>query len=156
MRANKDAAFSTWLLQMGNGELITHPDISPDAIPIPIHHYAEEGDFISRVFDTEAITSDNVSQYYKTAILCPKNDHCDKINDFVVTNLVQGQSKIYLSCDSVELHGDDQQLYPTEFLNSLTPSGLPPHKLELKRILSSCLSEILIQKKVSSTAQELF
>ena len=39
----------------------------------------------------------------------------------------------YLSTDQVRIDdGDDPTLYTPEFLNSLTPSGLPPHRLRLK------------------------
>ena len=40
------------------------------------------------------------------------------------------EEKIYYSFDSAE--DDTSNNYPEEFLNSLTPSGLPPHLLRLK------------------------
>ena len=41
------------------------------------------------------------------------------------------QPYIYSSADSVA-EENQASLYPTEFLNSLTPSGIPPHHLTLK------------------------
>jgi len=43
-----------------------------------------------------------------------------------------GDTKTYLSADSIG-DEDDPLLYPPELLKSLTPSGLPPHKLVLKK-----------------------
>lgn len=37
---------------------------------------------------------------------------------------------MYLSCDTVE--EEAQQHYSTEFLNTLRPSGMPPHRIGLK------------------------
>ena len=43
-----------------------------------------------------------------------------------------GVSKDYLSADSI-LEDDHKGAIPVEFLNDLTPSGLPDHKLTLKQ-----------------------
>ena len=78
----------------------------------------------------------DIRQYYNLAdynnrriLMCPKNDTTDFINEYVI-NQIPGEGKTLLSAGSVP---DDQAaLYPTEFLNSITPSGLPPHRLYLK------------------------
>jgi ATP-dependent DNA helicase PIF1 len=41
-----------------------------------------------------------------------------------------GEQHTYYSFDSVP--EDNLNLYPIEYLNSLTPQGLPPHELTLK------------------------
>ena len=48
-------------------------------------------------------------------------------------NLLHGQSRMYFSYDDI-LSDYDNELaqYPIEFFNSLTPSGMPPHRLTLK------------------------
>lgn len=48
-------------------------------------------------------------------------------------NILEGDCKVYYSCDSLQSDlGTHKQLYPLEFLNSLSPSALPTHKLILK------------------------
>ena len=42
-----------------------------------------------------------------------------------------GQGKTYLSADTVD-EKDSENMYPTEFLNSITLSGMPPHSMTLK------------------------
>ena len=67
------------------------------------------------------------------AILAPRNSDCTEINDRVLANL-PGESQTYVSVDVVcSDQVSDQLNFPTEFLNSLSVSGLPSHRLELKK-----------------------
>ena len=63
------------------------------------------------------------------AILSTKNDNVDDINMRMIERF-QGEEKIYHSFDSAE--DDPHGYYSQEFLNDLTPNGLPPHALKLK------------------------
>ena len=64
---------------------------------------------------------------YSRAILCPTNEDVDMINNKVLQTFPAGETQIYLSADSVSDPGLTY-LCLTEFLNSLTPAGLPLHK----------------------------
>ena len=46
-------------------------------------------------------------------------------------NLLPGEAKDILSADSVDTN--QAAMYPTEFLNSIKLSSLPPHRLYLKQ-----------------------
>ena len=60
------------------------------------------------------------------------NEDALAINDTVL-QLLPGESRTYLSIDTVESDTDaEAAAYPLEFLNSLIFSGMPPHKLSLK------------------------
>ncbi|GBL79458.1 hypothetical protein AVEN_92621-1 [Araneus ventricosus] len=66
------------------------------------------------------------------AILCPKIEDSLKIDEQVLKNL-PGQNKTYFSADSIICEDQEEQNnYPLDFINSLTPSGMPLHELNLK------------------------
>ena len=66
-------------------------------------------------------------------ILTPQNDDAFQINDEVLDKVIQGESKTYTSIDSLTTDDPEEiNNFPIEFLNSLTPSGMPSHKLKLK------------------------
>lgn len=117
--------FAAWLLQLGNGEL-NDTSVQPETIEIPPECVCD-GDLIDEVFST----SDH-SNLQDRVILSPKNEHCLQVNERVLGTL-PGEVRTYISADSVKCDNEEErQNYPTEFLNSLTPSGMPPHRLNLK------------------------
>ena len=108
--------FLKWLLQLGNDELpkkSCHP-FSNSVIT----------DIFCNEFDEYA--------YADRVILCPTNEESLKMNEMILDKL-PGEARIYLSADEVVTDDDlERTQYPTEFLNSITPSGMPPHRLLLK------------------------
>ena len=62
--------------------------------------------------------------------MAARNATVDRIN-FKMLEKISGQCRIYKSFDAT-LEQSDAVQYPTEFLNSLNPSGLPSHRLALK------------------------
>ena len=62
--------------------------------------------------------------------MAPLNTDVDKIN-FAVLKMLPGDEHVTESADSLE---DDRHIidYPIEHLHSLTPAGLPPHRLAIK------------------------
>ncbi|KAK4517984.1 uncharacterized protein ATC70_001333 [Mucor velutinosus] len=69
----------------------------------------------------------------KRAILCSKNVNVDAINSKVMENVIGEKVNLY-SADTVQsdLTNTETQAYPSEYLQTLSPSGLPPAVLELK------------------------
>ncbi|XP_074596266.1 uncharacterized protein LOC141851422 [Brevipalpus obovatus] len=123
MRAQDDEDYSRYLLQIGNGG-----DQSGTILPSQI---TTTRNLIDEVFGSNALdyTPDNMT---KKCILSPKNEDTHHLNDQILSRL-SGQEHVYLSSDRVDsADGDDPTVYPTEYLNSITPSGMPPHKLRLK------------------------
>ncbi|KAM3303556.1 hypothetical protein P3S67_014586 [Capsicum chacoense] len=62
------------------------------------------------------------------AILASKNEYVDQLNKMLISRF-PGESITFLSFDSVE--DDTNNYYQEEYLNTLTPSGLPPHRYAL-------------------------
>ncbi|KAL3027929.1 hypothetical protein AAZX31_03G084500, partial [Glycine max] len=78
----------------------------------------------------------NDPEYFQTrAILASTNEIVQQVNDYMLTMIPGGQMK-YLSSDSVDKSETIESCHfrslTTEFLNSLTTSGLPNHCLKLK------------------------
>ena len=129
MRANADEQeFSRWLLDLGNGEIQCEGCSIPESVEIPSECHVLFDGIIDAVFpdvsDPRAVS--------KKVILTSTNDVCLQMNDQVIEK-VNADTAIYYSADSVVCDDEEEAAnYPIEFLNSLTPSGMPPHKLILK------------------------
>ena len=69
------------------------------------------------------------------AILCPRNETVEKINDYVMSQ-IQGEEVTYLSLDTVckatMKYNTMENMCPAEFLNNMTFPGIPIHELKLK------------------------
>lgn len=74
------------------------------------------------------------------AILAAKNEDVDMLNEKLIS-IVPGEPKIFVSFD--EAMDDSNNYSEQEFLIGLTPNGLSPHKLVLKRNCPIMLSRNL-------------
>lgn len=75
-----------------------------------------------------------MSDITEGAILAPRNEDCLLINDCILKKLPVEEID-YFSVDKVIADDDSAHTtFPTKFLNSLSVSGLPNHKLTLKKM----------------------
>lgn len=150
MRLNPDQiGFREWLLSLGNGELPRYKDRHPDLIRLPedlvlgdkqVHLYGrlvrrpcDEQDLCDFVFETPF----NLIESYRQSrgILSPLNEDTMTTNEKILLNVVS-DGLTYNGVDMLSfIHADDAdevQVFPLELIHSMTPSGMPPHVLNLK------------------------
>lgn len=122
--------FSELLLKIGDGE---YPE-SEGKVTIPAglgSVVTTLADLTARIYpDIANINEKSMDWLGERAILTPKNDSVDKINESLLKSF-EGTERTYKSVDSV-LHMEDAVHYPVEFLNTLNPPGLTTHSLHLK------------------------
>ncbi|RCV06716.1 hypothetical protein SETIT_1G185800v2 [Setaria italica] len=85
---------------------------------------------IDRVFPNLHCEYTSAAYMRELAILSTRNEHVDAVNAFMIERF-PGNKKVYYSFDSIE--DDLWNNYPLDFLNSITPNGLPPHELTIKK-----------------------
>jgi len=133
MRAQSDPWFSEYLLRIGNG---TEETIGDDYVRLP-------DDIVIGYTDTEVAVNKLIQDVFPSleehvtsatymssrAILSTKNEHVDRLNAMMIERF-PGEEKVYHSFDTIV--DDPQNHFPIDFLNSITPNGLPPHELKLK------------------------
>ncbi|KAI2514302.1 helicase [Fragilaria crotonensis] len=133
--------FASFLLRIGE-------DMEPSPINLPLYisQPQEVKELVEHVFDD--FSSNDPLYWSERAILCPKNKDVQQINDMVSSRLPHDEH-IFLSIDNImseEIDDPAYTLYPPEFLNSLEPSGLPPHRLSLKKGML-----VMLLRNLSST-----
>lgn len=133
MRAQSDPWFAEYLLRIGNGteEINDNGDI---CLPndICVAYTGADSDLDNLIESVYPMLNDslhNPNYITSRAILSTRNDCVDSINLKMIDHF-QGEEMVYHSFDCAE--DDPHNYYPPEFLNSLTPNGLPPHMLKLK------------------------
>lgn len=126
MRARTDAAFSAYILRIGNG---SEPENYAGQITLPSFLALQLtkatpalDQLIEFVFPT--ITTNKFQQISlsSSAILTPKNDAVDEISEIITTKF-HGEDQFYLSFD--ETTDKAQEGLYIDFINSLTPPGMP-------------------------------
>lgn len=132
LRAQHDPDFSRWLMQLGNNELPRLCEMGSsvrDLVEIPSRCIVRTKDaLIDACFGHIEAGGD----HHNTAILTPLNSDCFAINDRILERL-PGDECVFFSVDSiVDIDEGEDANYPLEFLNTLTPCGMPQHRLSLK------------------------
>jgi hypothetical protein len=126
--------FTDWLIQLGNGQLPNHPSLGKDVVEIPDDLIIQDvKSLINHCFgNPQNICLETIESMASSAILSPKNDNCLEINNTIIDEM-QGELMEFKSMDSIDSEDNEEiSNFPTEFLNSLSVSGLPPHELKLK------------------------
>ncbi|XP_073362383.1 uncharacterized protein [Aegilops tauschii subsp. strangulata] len=133
MRAQSDPWFSDFLLRIGDG---TEESIGQDYVRLPdesVVPYIDPKHSVSKLINVifPSLGQNGISPSYIStrAILSTKNEYVDELNEKLIDRF-PGEEQIYYSFHSAV--DDPHNYYPPEFLNSLTPNGLPPHVLRLK------------------------
>jgi ATP-dependent DNA helicase PIF1 len=127
--------FSSWLLDVGHGWSCS----DNGTIPLPPNMISSDLDvFIDEIYPVVASNPPPPPGYFLDwIILAPRNSDVDDMN-IKLLSMMSGEEQVFYSADSVtqEAGADDKtsdvNMFPIEFLRSLTASGLPPGELRLK------------------------
>jgi ATP-dependent DNA helicase PIF1 len=132
------------LQRIGEGTEQVFPEVGEEAILIP-EDMCCQGDTINSLVDEvygdlgHFTDSQSRNEHIiQRAILTPLNEDIDNMNtaimnrfDLTTPDSPPTQCRTYQSVDSV-VQGEQRGVYPIEFLNSLSMSGVPPHILTLQ------------------------
>ncbi|KAG6720710.1 hypothetical protein I3842_03G074600 [Carya illinoinensis] len=133
MRARLDPVFSEYVLELGN----EMPPITVDetikildGMLVPYEDDCTSLDhLIDVVFHDIREYSINISAMMNRAILTPKNSYVDEINALLIHRFPDELNRYYSFDEAIDT---SEQSIMEDFLNTLTPNGLPPHELLLK------------------------
>lgn len=126
---NDEHQFSKYLLELGEDK-IAHASTDIQIHIPPQHLVKDMNTLISFTFPDLQNGCGNKDNLLKGTVYTPLNNDIREINDMCLA-LFPGEHKVYFSADSVKEENHKDSL-PIEFLNSLTPSGVPDHNLKLK------------------------
>ena len=143
----EDVRHRSWLLDLGDGVLPYDPELHPYATQLPPYLCMPDAtkveEFVAWVYpDIRAraaacLQGEDVEAhdnwFRERSILTPLNALANKLNEQILELLDPAADVVAASVGTVaDPQGEDSVNSPTEFLNTLTPSGLPPHELRLR------------------------
>ena len=131
-------AFDRWTLDIGNGvsNSIKVPAdmIATRITPNSEKNSAAEGEamvnFCNKIFPNLADNIGDPNWIEGRAILAPTNKEVEMLNN-ILSEELPGSLEVLRSADQME-SSEDGISFNVEYLNTLTPSGCPPHALNLK------------------------
>ena len=132
LRGDEQAGmFAEYLLSIGNGSY-PHTEL-PNVITLPTFISCTETleEMKRTIYPNLQDHANDDKWLSERAILAPLNDTVNRINASLIQQF-PGNVITYRSVDSA-LNDDEAVHFPTEFLNSIELSGLPPHELTLKQ-----------------------
>jgi ATP-dependent DNA helicase PIF1 len=130
----EEANFAKWQLEVGHGQ---HTDEDANITLPPYFHCPHNTveSLIDSVYPGISHLPHPPDHYFtERCILSARNDDVDHLNEKILNDF-PGEERVYLSADSIKEDTSDPEavlMYPTEYLNMITASGLPLHKLTLK------------------------
>jgi ATP-dependent DNA helicase PIF1 len=138
--AQQARSFADWVLKLGGGVLPgkhLFGSVDADWIEIPSDLLrVSDGDKEKAIVD--AVSTDLHRFLTDPAYLRDRavvTQDVDVLNN-IVLDMVPGELKTYLSADSISasetVTQDLHLMFPIEYLNTLAPSGVPPHALTLQ------------------------
>ncbi|CAF1454121.1 unnamed protein product [Rotaria sp. Silwood1] len=123
--------FAQQLLNLGDGKIVADPTNGLITIPNNFCNIVDSIETLkTSVFPDIRRCFNDHKWLCERAILAPKNYSVNTIN-LQIQQQLPGVDISYKSIDTV-VDIDQAVQYPTEFLNSLEPPGMPPHSLVLK------------------------
>jgi hypothetical protein len=133
MRAKSDSWFAEYLLRISGGSEETNDN---DEIHLPhnicVPHTGEDSDLdtlIDGIFPNLNTNMSSKDYITSRVILSTRNEWVNMINMEMIGRFHRNKM-VYHSFDCAV--DDPHNYYPKEFLNTLTPKGLPPHVFKLK------------------------
>ena len=116
---------------MGEGCLPVFKDLGNTRVELdPNLMVSDLDELCNFVFSSISINYLDFEWLTSRAIICPTNEEVARINDMMMKK-VPGQEKVYLSSDYIT-DKEQEHIFGTEFLHTVSASGLPPHELRLK------------------------
>ena len=121
-----------WLLKLGEGKLPSEGGIDgSNIIEVPSDMCLDsKDDVVEAVFNDFEDNIGNADYFKSKVLLAATNEIVNEVNDEMVER-IPGDAQTLHSIDTVG-DVDSQTQFPTEFLNSLSLSGMPEHELKLK------------------------
>lgn len=122
--------FAQYLLRIGEG---SDPHQSDDILDISPHLNCTYIESYAEIVDVAFgdISVATLASFVDTTILAGTNAVVDKINDLALAAF-PGDPIVYLSEDEHIIDSPEPSNTSIEYLNSVKPSGMPPHELKLK------------------------